>query len=56
MMKGLEGEADENKNQRITIDELYAYLSNKVQIQASSFGRKQTPQLHGDGSQVLVEW
>ena len=51
MMKGLEGEADSNKDRTITNGELHAFINKNVSRQAN-----QTPQLNGDPNQVLVTW
>ncbi len=54
VMKGLEGDADENKDGKITVGELQSYLSDMVPRQAMSMNRKQMPQLMGDTDRVLV--
>jgi uncharacterized caspase-like protein len=54
LMKGMEGEADANKDGRITLGEMQEYLSDKVSRQAMTLNRKQTPQLIGDAAHVLV--
>ena len=54
LMKGLEGDADENKDGKITVGELQNYLSDMVPRQALSMSRKQIPQLVGDTERVLV--
>ena len=51
LMKGLEGEADKNKDQQITNGELIAFINKNVSRQAS-----QTPQLAGDANRILVQW
>jgi uncharacterized caspase-like protein len=51
LMKGLEGEADENNDQRITTEELHAFINYHVSRQA-----EQSPQLSGDDNRVLIEW
>ena len=51
LMKGLEGEADANSDNKITNGELIAFINNNVSRQAN-----QTPQLNGDPDQVLVQW
>jgi len=50
----MEGEADLNKDGKITLDEIQAYLSEKVGRQARIMNRQQEPQVIGDGSRVLV--
>jgi hypothetical protein len=54
VMKGLEGDADENKDGKITAGELQNYLSDMVPRQAMSMSKKQMPQLVGDTERVLV--
>ena len=52
--KSSEGDADGNKDGRITVGELQNYLSDMVPRQAMSMSRKQVPQLVGDAERVLV--
>ena len=54
LMKGLEGEADENKDGKITIAELQSYIADMVPRQALKMNRRQQPQLVGDTARVLV--
>ena len=54
VMKGLEGDADENKDGKITTGELQSYLSDMVPRQAMSMSKKQIPQLIGDTERILV--
>ncbi len=54
LMKGMEGDADINKDGKITAGEMQQYVSDKVQRQAMSMNRKQEPQLIGDANRVLV--
>ena len=56
LMKGMEGDADANKDKKITAGELHAYLGSRVKRQAVRLGREQTPELSGDGERVLVRW
>ena len=51
MMKGLEGEADNNSDNRITAGELQEYVRENVLQQSSG---TQTPELQGDRNRVLV--
>ena len=53
-MKGLEGDAAENKDGTITVGNLQNYLSEKVPRFAMQMSRKQEPQLIGDGTRVLI--
>jgi hypothetical protein len=54
LMRGMEGDADANKDGRITAGEMQAYLAENVSRQAGMMNRKQEPQLIGDASRVLV--
>ena len=54
LMRGMEGDADINKDGRITVGEMQQYLSENVQRQAMSLNRTQIPQLFGDANRVLV--
>ncbi len=54
VMKGMEGDADENKDGKITVDELHTYLAEMVSKQALTLNRKQSPQLIGTSGKVLV--
>jgi hypothetical protein len=54
LMKGMEGDADINKDGKITTGEMQQYLFENVQRQAMSLNRTQVPQLIGDPSRVLV--
>jgi hypothetical protein len=54
LMKGMEGEADANKDGKITVGEMQDYLSDKVSRQAMMLNRKQTTQLVGDSGRILV--
>jgi hypothetical protein len=53
-MKGMEGEADLNKDNKITVAEMQEYLTDMVGRQAMGMNRKQQPQLFGDPERVLV--
>ena len=54
LMKGMEGDADTNKDGKITTGEMHAYLTENVAKQASLTNRVQQPQLTGDANRVLV--
>jgi hypothetical protein len=54
LMKGMEGEADLNKDGKISVAEMQEYLSDMVGRQAMGMNRKQHPQLFGDPEKVLV--
>ena len=52
LMRGLEGEADENGDRKITAGELHVYVLGE----AEHLRRNQTPQFQGDPARVLVRW
>ena len=52
-MKGMEGEADKNNDNKITAKELYYYLKENV---AQHSDDEQTPELQGDKDRVLVQF
>ena len=54
LMKGLEGDADLNKDGKITVAEMLEFLTEMVGRQAMGMNRKQQPQLFGDPDKVLV--
>jgi hypothetical protein len=54
LMKGMEGDADLNKDGRTTSGELQRYLSEMVGRQAMGLNRTQNTQLFGDADRVLV--
>ena len=54
LMKGMEGDADDNKDGKITIGEMQGYLADKVPRHAMKMNRKQEPQLVGDANRVFV--
>ena len=54
LMKGMEGDADMNKDGKITLGEMRDYLVEQVGRQAAMMSRKQEPQLIGDAGRVLV--
>jgi len=56
LMKGMEGDADGNKDRAITAGELHAYVLKNVKSQAIRLGREQVPELQGDAERVLVRW
>lgn len=53
LMKGMEGVADTNQDNKITAGELHAYVKTNVLQQSSD---SQTPQLQGDANRVLVQF
>ena len=55
LMKGMEGEADLNKDGRITIEEMQSYLKEAVGRKAMALNRTQQPQVVGDQSKILLQ-
>ena len=55
LMKGMEGDADGDKDGKITAGEMQEYLSDKVSRHAMSMNRKQHAQLIGDANRVFVK-
>jgi hypothetical protein len=53
-MKGMEGDADENRDGKITAAELQTYILEMVGKQAMTLNRRQEPQMVGDLGRVLV--
>ena len=53
LMKGMEGDADTNKDDEITAGELHAYVTENVIQQSSG---SQTPDLQGDVDRVIVQF
>ena len=53
LMKGMEGDADANNDNQITMAEMRDYVKDKV-IRQSNF--QQTPELQGDADRVLVRF
>ena len=56
LMKGLEGNADANKDKKITNGELLAYIDENVSQKALELGRQQNPSLAGDPEKVLISY
>ena len=56
VMKGLEGNADLNKDKEITNGELLAYINDKVSSKALEQGRKQNPELLGEENKILIKY
>ena len=53
LMKGMEGDADANQDNKITAGELHQYVQQNVIQQSSG---SQTPELQGDAERVLVRF
>ena len=53
LMKGMEGDADANKDNKITAGELHQYVQQNVMQQSSG---SQRPELQGDADRVLVRF
>ena len=56
LLKGLRGDADIDKDKKLTLFELSKYIKTKVSSYALNADREQTPQLQGDENKVLVEF
>tara|TARA_Y200000002_G_scaffold375527_1_gene377984 strand:+ start:16 stop:1590 length:1575 start_codon:yes stop_codon:yes gene_type:complete len=56
LMKGLEGKADSNQDNKITNGELLAYMDENVSQKAAEQGRQQNPSLAGDPDKVLMSY
>ena len=56
LMKGLEGLADQNNDNKITNGELQAYMKLNVSQKAAEWGREQNPSLTGDPDKVLMSY
>jgi len=56
LMKGLEGNADANKDNDITNGELLAYMDENISQKAAELGRPQNPSLAGDPDKVLISY
>ena len=56
LMKGMEGNADINKDKKITNGELLAYMDENVSQKAAEQGREQNPSLTGDPDKVLMSY
>ncbi len=54
LMKGMEGDADANRDGKITLGEMQTYLTENVGRHAAMMSRKQEPQLIGDVNRILV--
>jgi hypothetical protein len=55
LMKGLEGDASPGQRS-ITAAQLAGYLADQIPPEAARLGRKQVPQLLGEGDRVLMAW
>jgi hypothetical protein len=53
-MRGMEGDADINKDGKITAGEMHEYLALQVPKQAEMLNRTQLPQITGDKNRILV--
>ena len=52
----IEGNADTNKDRKITNGELIAYMDQNVSIKASELGMQQNPSLTGDPNKILLRY
>lgn len=55
-LRGLDGEADADKNGSLTAGELADFVAKSVSKTAGSLDREQTPGFHGDRARVLVRY
>jgi hypothetical protein len=56
-LKGLNKNADQNNDKKITYGEMEKYLKEKVSSQAKKMGREQNPQLHtSDKEKILLRY
>lgn len=53
LMKGLEGDADGNNDQKITTSELYTFIEDNV---SKTSGLKQNPSLLSSQDKVILQW
>jgi hypothetical protein len=56
LMRGLGGEADANKDNKLTAGELQDYVQEKVKRMSMIQGRSQEPELLGDRERVIAHW
>ena len=56
LMKGLEGNADINKDKKITNGELLAYMDENISQKAAEQGRQQNPSLAGNPDKILMSY
>jgi uncharacterized caspase-like protein len=56
LMRGLGGEADANKDNKLTAGELQDYVQEKVKRMSMTQGRAQEPELLGDRERVIANW
>ena len=57
LMKGMQGEADVNNDNKLTIKELGNYIQEKVSEQAGYLDREQTPQMISDNeNRILINY
>ena len=54
LMKGMEGNADMDRDGKITFGEMQKYLLENVQRQAMILNRKQEPQFIGDANKIFI--
>ena len=57
LMKGMGGEADSNKDKKISMGELGDYISENVSSMAGMLDREQSPELKTiDNSKLLINY
>jgi hypothetical protein len=52
---GMQGEADMNKDKKITMEEIQLFVSKNVMETSKKISGLQTPEFHGNKEQVLIE-
>ena len=56
LMKGLEGNADLNKDRSLTNKELLTFMKSKVNAKAVELGRQQIPVLTGNPEKIILTY
>ena len=57
LMKGMQGEADKNKDKKLTIKELFEYTKENVSKTAGTLDREQTPQLQSiEPERIIINY
>ena len=56
-LRAIRGEADKNKDRKITINEMKLFLNENVPYMARRlYGREQTPVIEGNGNKVICKY
>ncbi|PPR26553.1 MAG: hypothetical protein CFH34_00899 [Alphaproteobacteria bacterium MarineAlpha9_Bin4] len=56
LLKGLRGNADDNKDKKLTLFELNSFITKEVSNYALNAEREQTPQLLGSKDKILIKY